>query len=203
MTAAIRHRSARFPGRKPATASPSSWNRNRIGPRTCAPSGSMRILPLCRLDGPWRPDALFRSYRHLRRRCDDEGPRHDRPRNRRWVLELTNPESRTLHTGLSGIAAQAAMDRVRASPLRQLLGVVGATGSVPGLKHTLNIRRQRGWRSKASATGFRHSVRCEKPPPLPFANLGPIRLFDIQPQRGRLTRACRPRGFGKSPNALG
>ena len=130
-------------------------------------------MPLCRLDGPWRPDALFRSYRHLRRRCDDEGPRHDRPRNRRWVLGLTGPESRTLHTGLSGIAAQAAMDRVRASPLRQLLGVVGATGSVPGLKHTLNIRRQRGWRSKASATGFRRLLDAKHHPPLPFANLGP------------------------------
>lgn len=45
---------------------------------------------------------------------------------------------------------------------------------------------RQGWRGRASATGIRHPVRREEPPPLPFANLGPIRLFDIQPVKGRL-----------------
>jgi len=40
---------------------------------------------------------------------------------------------------------------------------------------------RQGWCGRASATGIRHPVRREEPPPLPFANLGPIRLFDIQP----------------------
>ena len=35
-------------------------------------------------------------------------------------------------------------------------------------------------------------------PPLPFADLGLIRLFFNQPTRGRLTRTCRPRGFGQA-----
>src|SRR5690625_6722214 len=34
--------------------------------------------------------------------------------------------------------------------------------------------------------GYPAPVRCDEPPPLPFANLGPIRLFINQPVKGRL-----------------
>lgn len=53
-----------------------------------------------------------------------------------------------------------------------------------------------GGEGGGTCDGCRLPVGDMAPPPLPFANLGLIRLFVNQPRRGRLTRACRPRGFG-------
>ena len=76
-------------------------------------------------------------------------------------------------------------------------------GRVPDLVAILTAAWRQGWPGEASARGDPAPVGCKTPPPLPFANLGLIRLFDIQPRRGRLTQTCRPRGFGKNPNARG
>lgn len=73
----------------------------------------------------------------------------------------------------------------------------------PVLEHNdfLKPTLRRGWRAVGIPSRGRAPVPGSKPhPPLPIAVLGPIRLFDTQPQfpskrGGSATRACRPRGF--------